>query len=107
MAQGASRDERIPEVRLERCWTLAEGAPQSYAKCKTPSLYFTSMPDVKRDRSVLIYHCDDCQDGFGIDVELPISGGRRNRPRSRKLTAVAWVGVNFVSVRPALRNLNR
>jgi hydrogenase maturation factor len=41
------------------------GRPQpgpSCPNCKTPSRYITSMLDVKRDRSVLIYRCDSCRE---------------------------------------------
>ncbi|MDN4986659.1 hypothetical protein KUL72_12555 [Bradyrhizobium arachidis] len=30
--------------------------------CKTPSRYITSMLDVRRDRSILIYRCDTCRE---------------------------------------------
>jgi len=30
--------------------------------CQTPSRYVTSMLDVQRDRSILIYRCDTCSE---------------------------------------------
>jgi hypothetical protein len=43
----------------------APGRPQpapSCPTCKTPARYVTSMLDVQRGRSILIFRCDDCRE---------------------------------------------
>jgi len=44
---------------------LSPRAPQPgppCPQCKMPARYFTSLLDVKRNRSVLIYRCDGCRE---------------------------------------------
>jgi hypothetical protein len=51
-------DQREAEHRVS-------GRPQpgpSCPTCKTSSRYVTSMLDVQRDRSILIFRCDTCRE---------------------------------------------